>query len=99
MKKHWPTIKHLFSFGYSMLLWVAIVANAYTDRLLPTCVFTFLLTLNVLEVGIDKIAEAIRTQRNYHIIGDANEINLSGSSLYADNVSVRDRMTREGARQ
>lgn len=99
MTKHWPTIKRVLYYGYVALLWACVVANAYTDKLLPTCVFICLFAMNLLSGGLEKIADAIRTQRNYHIIGDANEITLQGSSLHADHISVQDREFLKRAQQ
>lgn len=94
LKKHRPAIKRGAKCAYMVLLWALIVANAYVDQMLPTCIFAFLFALNILQDKIGDIATAIRTQRNFHIIGDANEINLRGSSLYADSVTVSDRVRK-----
>lgn len=99
MTKHWPTIKRVLYGCYVLILWICIVSNAYMGKPFVACIFLALFALNLLDGGLDKIATAIRTQRNWHIIGDANEINLKGSSLYADSVSIKDRTPRSEARQ
>lgn len=89
--ENWPTIKKNLYRCYVAFVWLAMIANAYAKMMIPFVAFCFLFMLIILESALDKIATAIRTQRNFHIIGDANEINLKGSSLYADSVSIRDR--------
>lgn len=97
MRKHWPTIKRILYGCYIAAVWMLLVWNAYLKNTAMTCVFAFIFGLIMMESAVDKLATAIRTQRNYHVIGDANEIHLTGS-LHADSVSVSD-LLRKGVRQ
>lgn len=99
MTKHWPTIKRGLYGCYVAAIWALLVGNAYLKNTLLVAVFAFIFLMIILESALGKIATAIRTQRNYHIIGDANEINLKGSTVYADSLSIRDRAPRVEARQ
>ena len=102
MKKYWPTIKLCLSRGYVGILFLLIIGNTYVGENVKACLFLALFLIITLErgfeQGIDKIATAIRTQRNYHIIGDGNDIHLQGASLYADSVNVRDK-TQNGIKE
>lgn len=92
MSKHWPTIKRVACAAYMALMWVAAVANAYRGEHFLALLFFMFIVVNLLDGGMQKIAEAIRTQRNYHIIGDANNITIPGGSVYSEHVTVTSRM-------
>lgn len=91
IKKYWPQIKFALGCGYVVVLWVGAVSGAYTKNPFACIVFLALFALNLLDGGLEKIATAIRSQRNFHIIGDGNEIRMAGATLYAEQVSVRER--------
>lgn len=91
IKKHWPQIKYALYCGYITLLWIGAVAGAYTKNPFACVVFLALFALDLFHGGLDKIAEAIRTQRNFHIIGDGNEISMAGATLHAEHVHMRKR--------
>jgi hypothetical protein len=88
--RNWPTINHILKTAYAALLILMCVANAYTGQHFVALMFAVLFGLDVMEVGLTKIADAIRTRRNFHVIGDGNTITIPGGSVYADNVSVKD---------
>lgn len=91
IKKYWPQIKFALGCGYVVVLWVGAVSGAYTKNPFACIVFLALFALHLLEGGLEKIATAIRTQRNFHIIGDGNDITVACASLYADTVNMRKR--------
>lgn len=89
IKKHWPTIKIIAGKAYSVFLVAAVIANAYAGKTLPMLAFLMILALSLLGDSLSNIAEAIRTRRNFFVIGDGNTIPMAGANLHADHVSVQ----------
>lgn len=88
MRINWVNIKSA-GYGLYIYLLVGIICwNACLGDKATAWIFVSILGLHLIEVSICKVAEAIRTCRNFHIIGNGNEISLAGAELYADSVTV-----------